>query len=217
MKPTSGGYGPKALRSFWSPDSISRPHFTRRGFGIAESAGPAGAQLVPPTEEPPNPRPHVPADSTIGLARKAKAEVLSPPRQESVEPLLQLGPGCWVSPEQQGVDLFLEPLLGFFEGRAEMNLLPERTGRHGRRIPVEPSLPQVRGHRRRAAFGGPGIDRQEAAAGDEERVGVAEKYRPAHPGFQPNVSRTRSVPRAVVTPVQLAGVWVGGSGSAMKR
>ena len=85
-------------------------------LGVPEAAGSADAKLVPSTKETSSPLPHMPFDGNVGLTRKAKAEVFGPPRQESVEPGLQLRPGCRVSPVQQGVDLLLEPLLGLLRG-----------------------------------------------------------------------------------------------------
>ena len=55
-------------------------------LGVAETTGSADADFVPPAEEPPNPFPHMPADSFIGLACIAEAEVLGPSRQQSVKP-----------------------------------------------------------------------------------------------------------------------------------
>src|SRR4051794_21769809 len=85
-------------------------------LGVPEAAGSADAKLVPPTKETSSPFPYMPADRIIGLTSEAEAEVLGPSRQESVEPDLQLRPGHRVSPVQQGVDLLLEPLLGFLRG-----------------------------------------------------------------------------------------------------
>jgi hypothetical protein len=55
-------------------------------LGVAEPAGSADADFVPPAEESPNPFPHMPADSFIGSACIAEAEVLGPSRQKSVKP-----------------------------------------------------------------------------------------------------------------------------------
>jgi hypothetical protein len=85
-------------------------------LGMPEAAGSADAQLVPPAEEPPYSFLHMPADRIIGLTGETEAEVLGPSRQESVEPSSQLGPGRGISPGQQGVDLLLQPLLGFLRG-----------------------------------------------------------------------------------------------------
>jgi len=85
-------------------------------LGVPKAAGSADAKLVPPTKETSSPLPHMPFDGIIGLTRKAEAEVFGPSRQESVEPGLQLRPGCRVSPVQQCVDLLLEPLLGLLRG-----------------------------------------------------------------------------------------------------
>jgi len=55
-------------------------------LGVAETAGSANADFVPPAEEPSDPIPHMPADSLIGLDCRAEAEVLGPSRQKSVQP-----------------------------------------------------------------------------------------------------------------------------------
>jgi hypothetical protein len=85
-------------------------------LGVAEAMGSVDAQLMPPAEEPSDMLEDVPADRCIGFRCVPKAEVLSPTDQEAVEPDTQLGPGCRVSPDQQSVDLFLEPLAGFLRG-----------------------------------------------------------------------------------------------------
>ena len=56
-----------------------------------------------------------------------QAEVLSPTDQEAVEPDTQLGPGCRVSPDQQSVDLFLEPLAGLIRGLSYRSLRSSST------------------------------------------------------------------------------------------
>ena len=54
-------------------------------LGVSEAAGSADAKLVPPTEKPSDPFPHMPADRFVGLTCVAEAEVLGPARQKSVE------------------------------------------------------------------------------------------------------------------------------------
>src|SRR6476469_2527305 len=85
-------------------------------LGVTEAAGSADTKLVSPTEKPPSPFPEMPADSGVGLACVAEAEVLGPAQEKAVEPVPQFGPGGRISTEEQGIDLVLEPLLSFLRG-----------------------------------------------------------------------------------------------------
>src|SRR5215218_5876432 len=81
-------------------------------LGKSKAAG-SSRELVPTSEKPPYPARYMPPKSRIRLGGVAKAEVLGPSQQQTVEPSVQFRPRRRVSPEKQSVDLPLEPLLGF--------------------------------------------------------------------------------------------------------
>jgi hypothetical protein len=66
-------------------------------LGEAEAAGPP-RQLMPTPKKPSDPIAHVPVNGLIGFPGQTETEVLSPPGQQPVEPIPQLGPGRRVAP-----------------------------------------------------------------------------------------------------------------------